>query len=490
MDTQVIVVGAGPAGLMLAGELRLWGVDVVVLERLPQPGRESRGLGFTARTMEVLDQRGLLPRYGKIETRDFGHFGGLPLDFGVVSGAHFGAKGVPQSRTEAMLADWATELGAGIWRGRELVGLYDNGDGVAADVTGPAGIERLDASFLVGCDGGRSTVRKAAGFDFPGTASTIEMILADVKDCDIRLRILGEAVPGGMVMASPLEDDVVRIFVCERDARPQARGTPPTFAEVADAWLRLTGEDIHAATPVWVSTFGDATRQVTEYRRSRVLLAGDAAHIQVPAGGQGLNVAIQDSVNLGWKLAATVQGWAPTGLLDTYHSERHPVGARLLMNTRAQGILMLGGDEVQPIRDLLTELVGLDVVSRHLVGMLSGLDIRYDVGPGEHPLLGRRMPHRELFDGANRTSTTELLHPGRAVLLDLVDSAELRRVAAGWADRLQVSTAVPYAVEADDQLANTDAVLVRPDGHVAWAAPGGGELSTALRRWLGAARDG
>lgn len=486
MDASAIIVGAGPAGLMLAGELRLAGVEVIVLERLPEPTGESRGLGFTARTMEVFDQRGLLPRLGEVEISNEGHFGGVPVDFSVLEGAHFGGKGVPQARTEVMLGEWAAELGADIRRGHELVQLTGNGDGVDIEVRTPHGPHRLRASYLVGCDGGRSTVRKAAGFDFPGTAATLEMFIADVKGPDIRPRMTGETRPGGMVMAGPLGDGVTRIVVCENDRRPQRRAEPPRFTEVAEGWRRLTGQDISDGTPIWVTSFGNATRQVTEYRRGRVLLAGDAAHIHLPAGGQGMNTSIQDSVNLGWKLAAVIRGRAPEGLLDTYHGERHPVGERLLLNTQAQGLLFLTGDSVQPLRDVITELIRYEDVSRHLAGMVSGLEIRYDVGEGDHPLLGRRMPRQQLDCPAGRTSTTELLHPARGVLLDLTDSADLRDAAAGWADRVDVVTAAPLGDVAASPLAKTDGVLLRPDGHVAWAAPGGDELAQVLRRWFGA----
>ncbi|HEX2312893.1 MAG TPA: FAD-dependent monooxygenase [Thermomonospora sp.] len=488
MDTQVIVVGAGPAGLMLAGELRVAGADVIVLERLPEPTGQSRGLGFTARTMEVFDQRGLLPRFGPVETSNKGHFGGLPLDFGVVEGAHYGAKNVSQARTEAMLEGWAAEVGADLRRGHELTGLADLGDAVEAEVRGPDGPYRLRAAYLVGCDGGRSAVRKAAGFDFPGTEATMEMFLADVRGCGIRPRLIGETVPGGMVMAVSIAEGVDRIIVCERGRPPRRRTEPPAWQEVADAWQRLTGEDIHHGTPEWVSSFGDATRQVTEYRRGRVLLAGDSAHVHLPAGGQGMNTSIQDSVNLGWKLAAEVAGWAPPGLLDSYHAERHPVGRRLLTNTRAQGLLFLSGEEMQPLRDVMAELMAYEEVARHLVGMVSGLEIRYDMGPGDHPLLGLRMPKLELVGGPGKTDTAELLHRGRGVLLDLADDPLLRETAAPWTDRIDVVTARPHRLGPGSPLAGTDAVLVRPDGHVAWAAPDAAspDLSTALRRWAGA----
>ncbi|SFW78368.1 FAD-dependent monooxygenase [Amycolatopsis australiensis] len=487
MDAAVIVVGAGPVGLMLAGELRLAGVEVLVVERLSRPSGESRGLGFTARTLEVFDQRGLLPRFGDVEISPRGHFGGVPLDYTVLEGAHFGARGIPQSRTEAVLADWADELGAPVLRNRELVGLHDTGDGVDIEVRGPRGAVRLRGEYVVGCDGGRSAVRKLAGFAFPGTDATREMFLADVAGCALRPRPIGEKLPGGMVMSAPTGDGVDRIIVCERGAPPRRRTGPPDFAEVAAAWQRITGEDIRHGRPVWVSAFGDATRQAAEYRRGRVLLAGDAAHTHLPAGGQGLSFGVQDAVNLGWKLAAQVLGRAPAGLLDTYHAERHPAGVRLLRNTLAQGLLYLSGSDVEPLREVMADLMRLDVVGRHLAGMVSGLDVRYDVGAGEHPLLGRRLPDHDLVRGDGKIRACELLHPARGVLLDFGADAGLRTAAAGWSDRVDVVTATPYAIEDGSGLAGTDALLVRPDGYVAWAAPGAAVgLTAALERWFGA----
>ncbi|MFF1506874.1 FAD-dependent monooxygenase [Streptomyces sp. NPDC058326] len=488
-DAEVIVVGAGPAGLTLAGELRLAGVDVTVVEKLPEPTGQSRGLGFTARTMEVFDQRGLLSRFGEVETSVHGHFGGLPLDFGVVEGAHYGAKNVPQARTEAMLAEWADDLGVTILRGREVTGLTSSDDRVEITVrdTGSGEERVLRAPYLVGCDGGRSTVRKLAGFDFPGTASTMEMFLADVRDVTLRPRMIGETVAGGMVMSGDIGDGVTRIIVCERGTPPQRRTEAPAWSEVAAAWQRLTGEDIQHATPVWVSAFGDATRQVSEYRRGRVLLAGDAAHIHLPAGGQGMNTSIQDAANLGWKLAAEVRGWAPPGLLDSYHDERHPVGVRLLMNTRAQGLLFLSGSEMQPLREVLTELMRYKEVSAHLVGMVSGLEIRYDVGgdPAD-PVTGLRLPDHRLVGVDGTTTAFELLHTGKGLLLDYSDDAAAREAAAGYADRLTVYTGKPDGLSEGHPLTGAGTLLVRPDGHVAWAGDDPAGLTDALTRWFGA----
>jgi bifunctional hydroxylase/dehydrase len=298
--------------------------------------------------------------------------------------------------------------------------------------------------------------------------------------------MIGETLPGGMVMVGPLPGGITRLIVCERGTPARRRTAPPEFDEVAAAWKRLTGDDISHAEPVWVSAFGDATRQVTEYRRGRVFLAGDSAHIHLPAGGQGMNTGIQDAVNLGWKLGAVVKGRAPAGLLDTYHEERHPVGKRLLMNTQAQGLLFLSGPEVQPLRDVMRELIGYDEVSKHLAAMVSGLEIHYDVGGGTHPLLGRRMPNLALDGDARIGGSTEALRGGRGVLLDLADNPALRRRAAGWADRVDIVTAKPRGATPPSWPDGTAAVLVRPDGHVAWAAPGShADLPMALRRWFG-----
>jgi bifunctional hydroxylase/dehydrase len=484
MDTAVIIVGAGPVGLMLAGELRLGGAPVIVLEQLREPTGQSRALGFTVRTMEILDERGLLDRFGDIQTSPMGHFGGLLVDFAPLDSPHRTSHGIKQSQTEEVLGQWAAELGADIRRGHRVTGIEQDSYGVEVQVTGPDGPRKLRASYIVGCDGGHSTVRKLAGFDFPGTAGTYEMLLADVADCEIAARPFGERLPGGVAMAAPLGDGVHRLILKEHGA--PARERPAEFADVAAAWQRITGQDISHATPVWASSFSDASRLTSAYRRGRIMLAGDAAHIHLPAGGQGMNVGIQDAVNLGWKLAAVIGGWAPPGLLDTYNRERHPVGKRLLMNTRAQGLLFLGGEEVQPLRDLLGELIALPEVGLHLAEMVTGLEVRYDMGPGDHPLLGRRLPFQELVarDGGKST-TAELLRAGRGVLLDLSDDAAVRRIASAWHGRVEVFTGRPHEPAQDSPFTGTRAMLLRPDGHVAWTSPGSGDLPRSLYRWFG-----
>ncbi|MEU5387823.1 FAD-dependent monooxygenase [Kitasatospora cineracea] len=500
VDTDVIVIGAGPTGLMLAGELRLGGARVVVIEKLAAPTGQSRGLGFTARAMEVFDERGLLPRFGQGETlvtSPVGHFGGAQFDFTALPDAHFGARGIPQGQTEAVLEGWAGELGADIRRGWEFLALADGFlDGEAAEITvrDPEGAEHtLRAAYLVGCDGGASRVRKAAGFGFPGTDATRGMYLADVTGCRLRPRFLGERLNNGMVMAAPLAEGVDRIIVCPDGTPAHDRERTVTFEEVAGAWQSITGEDISHGGASWVSSFTDATRQADRYRRGRVFLVGDAAHIHLPAGGQGLSTGVQDASNLGWKLAAAVRGDAGDDLLDSYHDERHPAGARLLMNTRAQGAVFLGGPEADPLRELFRELVQYDEVKRHLAGVVSHLDVRYDLGDGPedaaHPLQGRRMPPRALVGAAGETRPAELLRTGRGVLLDLADDAALRDAAAGWADRVDVATAAAKPTDGPDPLEGTGAVLIRPDGYVAWAGPAGEPVPAAvLERWFGPAR--
>lgn len=481
LDADVIVVGAGPTGLMLAGELRLGGVSVIVAEALEQPGNQSRALGFTTRALESFDQRGLVPRFGGVETSPMGHFGGIPFDYTLLEDADFGARGIPQSQTEALLEEWARELGADIRRGRRLVSLEQGQDSVTATVATPDGThQQLTGLFLVGADGSHSTVRKAAGIDFPGTSGTQLMYLADVVGCSVRARPHSERVPLGLVQVFPVAEGVDRIILSEYDP-PEGASQTPDFAEVVQAWLRVTGEDISDGTARWVSSFTDATRQAAAYRRGRVLLAGDAAHIHLPVGGQGMSTGVQDAVNLGWKLAATVRGWAPQDLLDTYHTERHPVGARLLSNTRAQGQAIFGSD--QSLRELFAELLAYDDVKRHLAGTVSHIDIHYDLGPDAHPLAGHRLPPRTLETPGGPVRTPELLHPALGVLINQSDTPGLRAAAAGWKDRVTVVTGT---LPSPGPFDTAPSLLVRPDGYIAWAGDDPAALDEALRRWFGA----
>ncbi|MGW0121044.1 FAD-dependent monooxygenase [Streptomyces sp. NPDC003327] len=483
-DTDVIIVGAGPTGLMLAGELRLAGVDAVVLERLAQPMRQSRALGFSARTMEEFGQRGLLESFGEMGVIPFGHFGGMPLDYTIVPGGNFGVRGVPQAFTEANLTKWATGLGAEIRRGWEVTGLTDDAEGVEVTAETPEGPRTLRARYLVGADGSRSVVRKLSGIDFPGYDATLEMLMADVTDVQVRLRPTGELGEAGMVVVLPVGPNTTRVVVFERGAGVRPTSEPPTFQEVADSFKRVTGDDISAGKPVWLSYFTDSSRQAAEYRKGRVFLAGDSAHIHMPIGAQGISAGLGDAVNLGWKLAATLKGHAPEGLLDTYDTERRPVAARIIDNTLAQRSLYLGGPEMDPMRAVFAELLAYEDVRKHLVGLVTGFDITYDAGAGEHPLLGRRLADFAFTGEDGETTAYRALHTGRPVVFDLAGDSAVAEAAAGWADRVDVVTA---KARPEGPLAEVDAVLVRPDGYTAWIATDGAEgLQDALNRWFGA----
>ncbi|MFH0246481.1 FAD-dependent monooxygenase [Streptomyces sp. HK10] len=481
MARDVIVVGAGPVGLMLAGELRLGGVDVVVYERLPAPPRESRGASFTKRTAECFDQRGLLGRLGGTEPAD-SHFGGVPIDLRVLAEDHHGHRGVPQFRTERMLEGWVSDLGVPILRGHEVTAFRQNDDGVVVAVDGPDGPGEESAAYLVGCDGGRSTVRKLAGIGFPGSDGRRGFLTADVTGIDTRRRRIGEDLPGGsMVMAMDLENGVTRVVVHEAGTPPRDRASL-TYSDLADAWQRLTGESIHHGQCRWISCFTDASRAAAEYRRGRVFLAGDAAHVQPPAMAQGLSVGVQDAVNLGWKLAAAVRGRAPEGLLDTYHAERHPIGEQLARNARAAIELRLTGEDMDPVRELMGELLAHRDTAEYVAGMLSNLGVRYDLGKGDHPLLGRRMPPESeltLPDGT-RTRVADLLHTGQGLLITTGNPTE--HPTRDHTDQVDVITGT-WTTDPDPAL---DTVLVRPDGYVAWTSPGStDDLTHALDRWFG-----
>jgi bifunctional hydroxylase/dehydrase len=488
VNSSVMIVGAGPAGLLLSIELRLGGVhDVVIVEKLDAPTGQSRGLGFTCVTKDIFEQRDILREFGDIEISDAGHFGGIPVDFSVLEGSQQAAKTVPQHHTEAVLEARALAAGVRIERGVEVIGIEAGPDAVTVRTRDRDGAERQrGCAYLVGCDGGRSTVRRLGGFRFDGVPATREMFLGDIyPDTQIATRMIGQVTDAGMVMSAPLPDGTTRIVVCEREAPPKQRDAPPEFSEVAAGWKRITGQDISGGRPVWLSAFGDAAFQVSEYRRGRVMLAGDSAHIHLPAGGQGMNASLQDSFNLGWKLAAVLRGDVTENVLDTYHSERHPVGERLLDNTRAQGVLFLRGEEAAPLREFLQRVVHHEDLARFLAAKVSGLDIVYPMGGGDHPLLGRRVPDVELSDGTSTTTSLRLLREGRPVLLHLSDSTELRARAEPWADRL-----VTHRGDAADRtrLAGTTALLVRPDGYVAWAAPGSHQsIEVALSTWCGPA---
>ncbi|MEV8588170.1 FAD-dependent monooxygenase [Streptomyces sp. NPDC051180] len=488
---DVIVVGAGPVGLFLAGELRLGGVDVVVYDRLPAPSGESRALGFNRRAAETLGARGVLDRLGEFRWGPMGHFGGVRFDLGMLDEDHSGVLGLSQARTEDALAGRLADLGVPVLRGRDVTGLRETPDGVVVAYDGPDGPGEETASYVVGCDGADSTVRALAGITAPGWEATRGMYTAEVTGVALRPRPIGERLPGGcMVVCTPVGPGRLRIVV--HDPSLPARPAPGalTFAEVAAAWQRLTGESLDGAEPQWVWATGNSSALAEEFRRGRVLLAGDAAHEIPPLAAWGLSAGLQDAANLGWKLAATVRGWAPEGLLDTYHAERHPVGAELLRNARAAQKVYLGDDAMDPIREVMGELLAHKDAAEQAAGIVSGLGIRYAFGGGDHPLLGLRMPpHRELTLADGTVARVgDLLRSGRGLLVTTGDGAEAA-LAEGLADRVDVLAGTWVAAPDAAPSPALDAVLVRPDGYVAWTSPGSAEgLAEALGRWFGTAR--
>ena len=479
---EVIVAGAGPTGIFLASELRLHGVDVVVLDREPEPNAIIRALGLHSRSIEIMDQRGLAGEFAAAGTRYplDGFFAGILRSAPELDTTHPYVLGIPQTATEAVLTRRALELGVDIRRASEITGLAQDAAGVTATL---ADGTQLRARFLVGCDGGRSTVRSLAGIGFPGEPSRREFLLGEVEltaapelVAAVSSRVRETHRDFG---AGPAEGGAFRVVV-PADGVAEDRAVPPDLEELKQQLRTYAGTDFGAHSARWISRFGDATRLAEAYRAGRVFLAGDAAHVHPPFGGQGLNLGLQDALNLGWKLAAAVNGWAPEDLLDTYFTERHPVAADVLNTTRAQSELVSTDPGPQAVRKLLAELMEFDTVNRHLIGKITALDIRYDFGPGPD-LLGRRQRDVRLEQG----TLYERMHTGRGILLDRTGELLLE----GWEDR--VDQIVEPAWEPQ-----TPSLLLRPDGHVAWlesepdddGLPSSGsqaDLVDALETWFG-----
>lgn len=479
-EHAVVIAGGGPTGMMLAGELALVGVDVAIVERrVDQTVDGSRAGGLHARTIEVLDQRGIADRFlGAGTVMQTQGFAGIPLDISDFPTRRNHGLALWQRDFEPILAAWVAELGVPTLRGREVVGFRQDDDGVDVEVSDGGS---LRAAYLVGCDGGRSLVRKAAGIDFEGWDASISWVLAEVEMAEqpvLGMRPegggIGPAGPGGgfrVVLPEPVV----------------GHGTGPALPELQERLVAAYGTDFGVRSPSWITRFTDLSRQAASYREGRVLLAGDAAHVHAPTGGQGLNTGVQDAVNLGWKLAQVVEGVSPGTLLDTYHEERHPVAARVLRNTMAQVALATPGERHQALRDTVAQLLAMDEPRRTIAGMMSALDVRYDLGDG-HPLVGRRMPDLDLETAEGPVRAFELLHEAPPVLLALTGAGGFD--VSPWGGRVRLVEARhegAWELPVIGPVPAPDAVLVRPDGHVAWAGSlDDSELAGRVSWWFGA----
>ena len=482
-DHAVVIAGGGPTGLMLAGELALAEVDVVIVERrASQEVDGSRAGGLHSRTIEVLDQRGIAERFlSEGQVHPFVGYAGTFLDISDFPTRHNYILALWQSRIEPILAGWVEELGVPILREREVVGFAQADHGVDVQLSDDT---TLRAQYLVGCDGGRSLVRKSAGIDFPGWDPTTSYLIAQVEMTDEPE--IGMRPEGGGIGPVNREEggNPYGVVLLEKEIEHAGE---PTMEYLRETLIGAYGTDFGSHSPIWISRFTDMCRQAASYRKGRVLLAGDAAHIHGPQGGQGLNTGVQDAVNLGWKLAQVVNGTSPASLLDTYHAERHPVGARVLQNTMAQVALARIDERSQALRETVLDLLTMDEPRKRIAAMISGLDIHYDLGEG-HPLLGRRMPDLDLdlADGPTRVFT--LLHDARPVLLDLGEPGGFD--ISPWANRVQMVGARHdglWVLPLVGEVAAPPAVLIRPDGYVAWAGDlADPELPRALETWFGA----
>jgi 2-polyprenyl-6-methoxyphenol hydroxylase-like FAD-dependent oxidoreductase len=479
----VVIAGGGPTGLMLAGELALARVDVAIIERREsQALAGSRAGGLHSRTIEVLDQRGIAERFlSQGEVMQVARFGMSPLDISDFPTRHNYGLALWQNHFERILRAWVDELGVPIHRGREVTGFAQDAAGVDVQLDGAG---RLRAQYLVGCDGGRSLVRKTAGIDFPGWEPSVSYLIAEVA---MTAEPAWGIRPGerGTNGIGKLEDGKrARVVLVEGELR----GGDPTLDDLRQALVAVYGTDFGVHDVTWLSRFTDATRQAASYRAGRVLLAGDAAHVHSPVGGQGLNIGVQDAVNLGWKLAQVARGTSPESLLDSYQAERHPVAARVLRTTMAQTALNRGDDRSTALRESVAELLKLDEPRKRYAAMMSGLDVRYDLG-GAHPLVGRRMPDLDLDTAGGPRRVFTLLHEARPVLLNLAEPGALDAASSPWAERvLRVDArhAGAWQLPVEGAVAAPAAVLIRPDGHVAWAGGGTDDgLREALTTWFG-----
>lgn len=481
-EHAVVIAGGGPTGLMLAAELALARVDVAIVERREnQDLAGSRAGGLHARTIEVLDQRGIAERFlAQGQVGQVAGFSFIPLDISDFPTRHNYGLALWQNRIEQIMADWVSELPVKFHRGREVTGFAQDDTGVDVELEGGAS---LRAKYLVGCDGGRSLIRKEAGIDFPGWDASTSYLIAEVEMAEEPAWGIRRGEKGVNALGKLEDGRRCRVVLVEPHV---GTGDEPTLGDLRDALIAVYGTDFGVRNPSWISRFTDMARQAASYRARRVLLAGDAAHVHSPAGGQGLNIGVQDAVNLGWKLAQVVKGRSPESLLDTYHAERHPIGARVLRLTMAQTALGRGDDATEALRETMTELLRMDEPRKRYAAMMSGLDVHYDLGEGP-PLLGRRMPDLELVTETGPQRLFTLLHDARPVLLNLGEPGAFD--ITPWADRVRridARYAGVWELPVLGAVSAPTAVLIRPDGHVAWASDGTEHgLRDALTTWFG-----
>jgi len=482
LSHAVVIAGGGPTGLMLAGELALAGVDVAIVERREnQELAGSRAGGLHSRTIEVLDQRGIAERFlsqGQLHKALHFH---TPLEISDFPTRHNYVLGLWQNHIERILAGWVEELAVPIYRGCEVTGFAQDPTGVDVELSDG---KSMRGEYLVGCDGGRSLIRRTAGIDFPGWDATTSWLIAEAKTADEPKWGFHHDAAGTHAIGK-LEDGRARMVLTERQV---GSASEPSLRDVSEALTAAYGTDFGIHDANWVSRFTDMTRQAATYRVRRVLLAGDAAHVHPPFGGQGLNIGVQDAVNLGWKLAQVVKRISPDSLLDTYHAERYPVGARVLRNTLWQSALRRTDDRTKALGDYVSQLLGMAEPRKRLAAEISGLDVHYDLGEG-HPLLGRRMPDLDLVTTSGTVRVFALLHGARPVLLNLGEQGGLD--ITRWADRVQLVDAKyagAWELPALGTVAAPAGVLVRPDGYVAWVGEESQDgLADALTKWFGAA---
>jgi len=491
-DHEVMIVGGGPTGLMLAAELALASVDVAIVERRPNqdlPG--SRAGGLQARTIEVLDQRGVAERFlAEGKKAQVAGFGATRFDLGGFPTRHPYGLGLWQKHIERILAAWVAELPVTFHRALDVTG-FEQGDSSVGVALSDG--RQVRAKYLVGCDGGRSLVRKTAGIEFPGWDPTTSALLAEVEMTEEPPLGIRRTASGTHALGK-VEYDIqngeivyakggkVGVMLTESSVGTKE----PTLRDLSEGLIAVYGSDFGIHNPAWISRFTDTTRQAATYRSGRVLLAGDAAHVHSPVGGQGLNLGVQDAVNLGWKLAQVVKGTSPDSLLDSYHAERHPVGARVLRDTMAQVALMRTDDRSEAVRDVMNEVLSMEEPRTRFAARMSGLDIHYDLGEG-HPLLGRRMPDLDIVTSSGPRRVYTLLHAARPVLIDFGERGSI--AIDGWADRVQLLHATyegAWELPVIGKVPAPRAVLVRPDGHVAWVGDGTqAGLTDALAKWFG-----